>query len=264
MYCSIRNFNGFNFTGDLSHIKEYIYDFVNDGEKLLEITKSDNDIVIRLPEEVTEEHKILLGMLKSVRDNVRFMVANELIEGLPCFFRPGIYNADTADKFNALCEMGVTDVYVTGQLAFQMNTVRKLSEKFSHVKIRVIPNMAQVSGFGIGHMQEGGNITAFWIRPEDLYLYEGCVDVVEFIGRDEKQSVFYEIYFLDKRWNGNLGVIIAGLGDVNNLGIPSDFTIRRLDCGKSCLVDRCHSCYKYKSLADLIKEHKLEVTVESV
>lgn len=263
MYCSIRNFNEFNFNGDLSHIKEFIYDFVNDAEHLLKVTKCEQDVVIKMPMDVTNEQIELVTMLCEARDNVRLMVCDDLISGLPCFFRPGYYNADSLDKFNALCEKGVTDIYVTGQLAFQMPLVKKLSDKYN-IKTRVIPNMAQISGFGIGHMQKDGNVTAFWIRPEDLSIYSEFIDVVEFIGQDEKQAVFYEIYFLDKKWDGNLGVIVAGLGDVNNRGIPVDFTTRRLNCSKKCLVDACHSCYKYKNLADLIKEHKLDVTFESM
>ncbi len=263
MYCSIRNFNDFDFTNDISHIKEFIYDFIDDVEKLLDISKTEKDVIIKMPREVTREHIELVTAICQLRDNVRLMVFDELIAELPCFYAPGYHNADSLDKLKALCEIGVTDVYVGGQLGFDMPSVRAIANEHN-VRVRVIPNMAQISGFGIGHMQEHGNVTAFWIRPEDLYLYEDYIDIIEFIGRDEKQSVFYEIYFVDKKWNGNLGVIIAGLGDVSNRGIPPEFTQRRIDCGKKCLLDKCHSCYKYKSLADLIKENKLEVTFEGV
>lgn len=258
MYCCIRNYNDFCFNGDKSHIKEFIFDLNSNVEKLLLETKDKENVVIKMPDHPTEDDIELAFMLKAARDNIRFMVSYELIEGLPCFYQPGFYDADSLDKLRALCERGVTDVYISGQLGFSLFDVRTIVEKFN-VKVRVVPNVAQVADFGIGCTQKDGNITAFWIRPEDLELYKELIDVVEFICSDEKQNIFYEIYFQDKSWSGNLGTIIAGLEEVPNKGLPSNFTLRRIDCGKKCLLDLCHSCYKYKYLAFLVKDNNLNI-----
>ena len=261
MYCAIRNYNDYNFNGDKTHIKEYIYNYNSDMVSLLKETKDKENIVIKMPNSPTKAQLEYAKMFRNARTNARFMVADELIDELPCFFQPGVFNADSLDKLKELCEMGVTDVYVSGSLGFDLKSARIIADKYN-VKIRVIPNMAQVATFGLFEGKRK-DISSFWIRPEDIHMYEDLVDVIEFIGNDKKQSTFYEIYFQSKTWKGNLAVIIAGLEDVNNIAIPKEFTERRLDCGKKCLIDKCHSCFKYKNLADLAKEHNLEVEVES-
>jgi hypothetical protein len=51
------------------------------------------------------------------------------------------------------------------------------------------------------------SIKTFFIRPEDLSLYEGIIDTFEFY-TDEKDATkinaLYEIYTKDKVWNGKL------------------------------------------------------------
>lgn len=263
MYCAIKDFKDYDFLGDLSTIKENIVDYTTDMEKLLEISKGDINIVVRLPysDELEVNDIEMLRMLSDARENIRFMVQDKLIEGLPCFFKYGFMSADSLDRMDTLCRMGVTDVYVTGELGFKMELARTKADEYG-VKIRVVPNIVQLSGIGFTLVPEQEHINSFWIRPEDLPLYEKYIDVIEFIGDTEKQHIFHKIYFIDKRWKVNLAIIIAGLEEVYGMNISNEFAKARLNCGKKCVSNQCHTCFKIKALSQLATEKGLDMSKE--
>lgn len=266
MYCAITDFKDFQFLGDLSLIKENIVDYNSDMEKLIELSKQDKDLVIKLPHssELTEEDLDLIYMLSKARDNIRFMVRDKLIADLPCFFQYGFMSADSLDRMETLCEMGVTDVYITGELGFKMKDVKRMAEKYG-VKTRIVPNIAQLSGIGFTLVpQHKEHINSFWVRPDDLHLYEEYIDIVEFLGDSEKQHIFYKIYFQDKRWNADLSVIVAGLEEVYGCNLTEEFTKARLNCGKKCLNDLCHTCFKMKAQSLLAAEHGINIKKENL
>lgn len=263
MYCTIRNFNPYDFNEDISDIKEFILPYKNDLIQILNETKEeDKTFVYDLSGFDTSQDEIISNLkdLSKVRDNIKFIIkdVDAELEGVRFFFPYGYANAESLDMLNVLCEKGVSDVYVSGELGFQMKNARDIADRYG-VKLRMVPNIAQISGFTFAHTQKDGNLTAFWVRPEDLDLYEPYIDVVEFMCIDEKQKVFYEIYFQDRRWIGNVDTIIAGVEDVSNRGLISLFTEARLNCGKKCLLDRCHNCHRLKAASKLITENKLKV-----
>lgn len=262
MYCAIRNFDSYNFSGDTSTIKEYIMPYKGDLLEVLEETKdTDINYVYDLDGyDVTDELIADLKNLVAARDNIRFTTKNPYfkIEGIPFFYSFGALNAENLDMLKVLCEKGVSDAYVSGELAFNMKNAKQLADRFG-VKLRLVPNVAQVSGFTFSHIQEDGNLTAFWVRPEDLDLYEPYVDVIEFVCDDIKQEVFHEIYFQESKWSGTIDTIVVGVNGVNNRGLISLFTEARLNCGKKCLMDKCHNCHRLNAASKLIVENNLEV-----
>ncbi|MEG0153724.1 MAG: hypothetical protein RR744_11235, partial [Cellulosilyticaceae bacterium] len=151
------------------------------------------------------------------------------------------------------------DVYVGGQLGFSLDKVKYITEKYN-VKTRVFPNLAQLSwGNRFMETPDPDYLTAFWIRPEDIEMYEGLVDVIEFAGGDNVQEIFYTVYALDHSFIGDLKNLIGGMFSIANKALPKEFTENRLDCDKKCLFDRCHKCYKFKELSKLIDENNLEI-----
>lgn len=267
MYCSIRDYKDYEFIVNTSSIKEYVYSYKGmDMSQKLEISRDESNYYVFSfdfgykpnPEELKE-----MRDLSKVRPNVKFqiMARADIPKDIP-FFYGFPFAANTLGEMKALCEIGVTDVYITGDLGFKMNDARLLADR-NNVKIRVVPNIAQVSGFTYSHKLEGDNLTAFWIRPEDLNLYEGLIDVIEFQCLDDRQAVFYDIYFENRRWQGYLGEIIAGVENIDNRGLIAPFTESRINCGNICHMDKCHRCHRYARASELIVENNLKVEKES-
>lgn len=269
MIYSIRNLDTITFLEDRKNIGEVIVKYKKSLQENIDIVKEYTQyrIVFLVSAIVVNENNIdeLTLLSNSYKDLVfcaeDFYTAKLMREnGLPMFLDRNAI-ATTFDMLVRYCELGVTDVYVGGQLGFSLDKVKYITEKYG-VKVRVIPNLAQYSGgngyIDIAHMD---TINAFWIRPEDINMYEDLIDVIEFAGTDNAQEVFYSIYAIDHSFIGDLKNLIGGMTSLNNKSLPSEFTENRIDCDKKCLFDRCHKCFKFQELSKLIDEHSL--TIES-
>lgn len=265
MYCAIKDFKDYDFLGETTTIKENIIDYTRDIETILNKSKDIDFLVVKLPlvSELEEIDLDNLKMLVDARENIRYMVKDSLVEGLPCFYQFGIMNADTLERLTVLGEMGVTDAYVAGELAFNMNEARLIANKYN-IKIRVVPNLVQTGGIGFTLLPQREHVNSFWIRPDDLELYKDYVDVIEFVGGSEKQHLFHKIYFIDKRWKANLGIVVAGLEEIYGLNIPREFTEARLNCKKKCLTDKCHFCFKVKAMSNYAVENGIDLREENL
>lgn len=160
---------------------------------------------------------------------------------------------DTLDKLHALYILGVSDVYICNELAFSLKDISKYCKE-RNINIRVYPNIAQSSC----EQFEMDNFKKFFIRPEDVYLYEPYIDIFEFYtDRLDKQSVLYDIY-KDEKWLGDLSQLILGLQEnIVNTAILPDFAEARLNCRKRCNLGQCGTCDRIKDflqIADRIKE----------
>lgn len=267
MLYSIRNLDEISFLENRENIGEVIIKYKKSMEENINIVNEYNEFrVVFLVDSSTIDEKNIdeLILLSNSYKYLTFCAGDfytaELLRenGLPMFLdRKSV--ATTFDALVRYCELGVTDVYVGGQLGFSLDKVKYITEKYG-VKTRVIPNLAQFSG-GNGYIDIASvdAITAFWIRPEDIDMYEGLIDVIEFAGDDKVQEVFFSIYAVDHSFTGNLKNLIGGMSSLSNKSLPKEFTEFRIDCDKKCLFDRCHKCYKYKELSKLIDEHKLEI-----
>ena len=78
------------------------------------------------------------------------------------------------DIFLGLINLGVSDIYVTDNLGFELDKCAKIAHE-NNICIRVFPNIAQ------SKWDNTPGEKKFFIRPEDLQYYEGFVDVVEFL-----------------------------------------------------------------------------------
>lgn len=88
-------------------------------------------------------------------------------------------------------------------------------------------------------------IKGTYIRPEDIQYYEEYVDTLEFYSEFNKQEeTLFKIYKNDKKWPGNLKLIIANLkSDVDNRGLPEEFGKIRVQCRQNCMRNgACNFC----------------------
>ena len=234
--------------------KEFIDKHGLDMIQLISAAQNVNNWCLRLP---------------NLFDNQKTLTNNQVAElkekEVPFFFNT---YCDKWELLYWLIELGVSDVYVTDQLAFDIVDVKKICEKAS-VNVRIIPNSAQ-------SLYETNKLRTFFIRPEDLDDYDPYVDICEFynINKDnpKSQEILYKIYKYDKRWAGDLGEIIYGLQgiELNSQFLHPSWVRRRIKCGKKCLRgDGCNMCEimygLMQSLRDagvaVVRKENKEVTI---
>ena len=154
------------------------------------------------------------------------------------------------ETFNAFIEAGVSDIYLVEQMMFEIKTAAPAAHK-KGVAIRTFPNIAQKK------YDTTNSLKSFFIRPEDVFLYEGLVDVMELYLIDEiNQDVLLDIYRDDKQWFGPLREIIIGLdSSINGKYVIPRFGERRLGCNRKCFKGaRCDVCETVESLGENLKK----------
>lgn len=167
------------------------------------------------------------------------------------FFKEFVSGWDTLMSF---VNYGVSDIYIVNELGFELKEVAKVCHN-KNVKVRVFPNVAQYGN----KIKNLNNFNSFFIRPEDIALYEPYVDVCEFFGPLDRYSVLYDIY-TKGTWIGDLKDLIIGLDfSIANNTIMPLFGERRLNCGKKCYQGKCIICEKITSVAQQLEEANLVV-----
>lgn len=172
------------------------------------------------------------------------VAAPDLYENnIPFFFDEFI---DTWDKLASIVKLQVSDVYIVSDLGFTLSEVSLYCKK-NGVKVRVFPNVSQFSA-PVGNLDR---ITGFFIRPEDIPLYEEYVDVCELWCDLDRQSVLYEIY-KKQNWIGRVDEIITNFNaEIGNKTIAPIFGEMRINCKKRCYRGQCNKCYR---VVDMSKE----------
>lgn len=166
--------------------------------------------------------------------NYDYCVKNDI----PFFFDVAV---NTGWEANALINLGVCSLYITGQLAHQLDFVDTLP-----VEIRVRANS---SGAPFGYKALIGG----WFRPEDLNDLT-MIDVCEFAARDNREEqALYRIYAEQKAWPGELYMIVKDIPneEIMNRMIPPEFQEKRSNCGMRCQSGgHCHFCETITYLAN--------------
>lgn len=168
---------------------------------------------------------------------------------IPIFFKKYINNWD---ELRGILKLGVSDVYITEDLGFELEAVAKLVHS-ACAQVRIFPNVTQSAWAGTPSMK------TFFLRPEDLSMCEHCVDVVEFWNYEDKLKTLFKIYAIDKKWPDQLGYIIQGFEvDLDSRHLLPDFIKPRLVCGKRCVRGKhCSLCERAIDLAAILDEKGL-------
>lgn len=152
--------------------------------------------------------------------------------------------ANNWDTFRGLINLGVSDIYITDSLGFELDKCAKEAHE-KNINIRVFPNVAQ------SQWDLTQSIKKFFIRPDDIDIYGEYVDVFEFICNLDQEEPLYKIY-KDKNWFGKLNEIITFLdSEVDNYSIiPASFGTIRAKCGKTCMsAGNCRLCDEIEMLS---------------
>lgn len=174
------------------------------------------------------------------------------------------YPVETFEQLDRFLYTNVTDVYVTNSLAFDLKRVKEKIEAECEFppQIRVYPNICQ------SYWADEQSIRSFFVRPEDVKIYEPYVDVMEIyaetIPQLAKADVYLDIY---KRgdWFGDLQEYLINCNQsIDNKYMFKDFGEKRLGCRKKCLVNanQCNYCLsqdKYLRLMSKTMDKMIEI-----
>lgn len=162
----------------------------------------------------------------------------------------------TGEQLKYFLELGVSDVYLTEDICFNLEAARRLCDRYK-AQIRVFPNVAQSS------IQASPALKKFFIRPEDVSCYETYIDVFEFWGDLERQDVFYLIYHEKGRWLGNLKEIIYDFDNpLDSRCVLPIFAPTRATCKKRCALDYpCHICDSIQGISETMAEKGIYIKV---
>lgn len=206
-------------------------------------------IILELPF-YAEEEKINWEELK---------IANKLLKGnlIICCFSLKIaqlaksfqikfyfgFQINSYYQLQSIKNLGVCYVRLGEELFFDIKNAAKIG-----VPIRLFPTLAYIDGF-----PRKDGVCGMWIRPEDLHFYEEYADIIEFEdAKPTKEQALYRIYMEQKKWPGDLGLIITNLNYIglNRLILP-EVTEKRLTCRQACQrTSTCKLCYRALDLAN--------------
>lgn len=159
---------------------------------------------------------------------------------------------DWSNLYGAI-QCGVSDVYITGDLAFDIKTVAEIAKP---AKVRVIPNMVQGNTFANIPI-----LKTFFIRPDDIKLYEEYVDVIELaVLTPHNIDETLDIYRKGK-WFGDLRELILNFNEsLDCRYVVDQFGKTRLSCGHRCLKGKkCRMCDTIQSLSHSLEKVNLAV-----
>ena len=171
------------------------------------------------------------------------------------FIEPAVCMEDVAYYYAE----GVSDILIAEELCFNLKNLQGLRKK--GIQIRVYPDVAQCK-----YNKNIPEITKFFIRPEDLDIYEKYIDILEFYRIDSTLNVTYEIY-KQRRWVGQLEDLIYDLNvDIDNTTIVPIFGECRVDCCKKCLGEggNCHICFRTEPIANQLAKNDLHIVHKRV
>jgi hypothetical protein len=176
----------------------------------------------------------------------------ELIDKIPYFYS---FTPQNYEQLDRLIHLNVTDIYIVGYLAFDIINVRRMINKKAkiHKNIRLIPNLCQ------SYWTDELSLSSFFIRPEDVELYEDYVDVMEIyaanLAQIEYADVYFDIYSKSGTWMGDLKEYLLDCNEsINNIYIWKDFGERRLKCKKRCRADgSCNFCEQQREYIHLME-----------
>lgn len=211
-----------------------------------DFTKLDYDIFQALKEKYPDSN-IVLCLPFYNKELESFLSTN----GVPHYYNEIITNWD---KFNGFLSLAVTDIFIGEELAFSAKILSSIAKKMEK-SLRIFCNVCQSS------WDATPSIKTFFIRPEDIDLYEDIIDTVEFyIGDTDvvKLNTIYDIYTKDKKWFGKLNEIIVGYeGDEDSRFIIPRFGEKRLNCEKVCVKGNqsvCRICDRIVELSQTLQD----------
>lgn len=175
---------------------------------------------------------------------------------IPYFYNEIVTNWD---KFNGFLNLNVSDIIIGEEIAFSAKILSNAAKK-NHKALRFYANICQ-SGW-----DDEPSVTTFFVRPQDIDFYDPYFDTCQFYYPPQDKhtlNVLYEAYAIDKKWFGQLQILIVGYkGKEDGKYLLPEFGLRRLDCGKRCnktSPPACSLCHRFSTVGETLQKHQLYI-----
>lgn len=261
MKYSIPYYDNFRY---FDRVDEIILNYSNNDDNIVDFVKNNYtseqriivDITLKLIQVGRDCINEMIPTLKNLYENHKNMAVKTSLtnfeplakEKIPYFFME--YCTTKEDVF-AFIAAGVSDVYVVNDLGFDIKDIGDYCHK-KGVNVRVYPNIRQYGSYEGQYLPQ---IAGFFIRPEDIKLYEPYVDICEIMAPNDRLSVLFEIY-TQGYWKGDLQYLIGGLDEQTpNETILPLFGQYRLQCKHKCMLEKCELCMRYQTNANLFQNN---------
>lgn len=154
-----------------------------------------------------------------------------------------------------MIHLGVSNVYLADDLWHDLKRVCDMCHD-AGVNVRMVADRFQSTG-----PSRGSDMRDVFVRPDDVPMLEGVIDVIEFDCYESRSrhtkydfarcDVMHHAYIERHQWDGNLQEINKDLKTplANNTLSPM-FTACKLSCRRSCAVGSpCRKCEQFADLA---------------
>lgn len=174
------------------------------------------------------------------------------------FFFDNSLSCHNLTLLNYMIELGVSDIYPSDDLCYQLPQVSQLCKEHN-IGIRLVLNRIPSTVASIGK-----EYIAPFFSPRDMKELEKYITTAEFDCSFRTEyydwhsfNVYYKNYFIKQDWNGMLNELNPDVQieyPVRCMGV--NFTERRNRCGRRCLLDS--SCDHCKRLIELAQDLYLD------
>ena len=239
----------------------FFYDEVsNDVLKTLKEEQAANIFLPFVPKE--ELDFTLLKSMREAHSNLVVTIGFEQLDVIEELKSIGIkYNFGshlfTFESISNAIKQEPNEIYITGELGFSIPIIKKMVN--GRCGIRIYPDVNQVEQVKVPG-EEMSCLSGFWVRPEDIELYDDYIDTMEFFHTNPITcNALYEIY-RQGQWRGNIDHIIQNIDTldkkdyIGNAYIAPHFGKMRLNCRRKCLWGECQACQNIEDLARAMRE----------
>lgn len=239
-----------------NRLLDFCKDVLKESQKL---------IVNIIDEEISEDEISVFEAAAAIHPNILFKTTD-----IECIYKNSnklnfLYANPATGWFDVrdLSNIGISEILIKDYLCFNLEKLKKYCDK-RNIKIRCVANYIEENRLNTIPPYE-----KFFIRPEDVSVYEDYIDTIEFYKDDyyellEKQNILYKIYN-NGRWEGKLSDIIDGYtDDTLNTTITPLFAKFRIDCHRRCDLGLCDSCEHHMALAKVLEKSGIKVTTKEV
>lgn len=169
---------------------------------------------------------------------------------IPYYFNNIAYTYDDIYQFKGL---GVSEVIIGPELGFDLINCSNVAKKLGLLVRSYHTYSILYNEYIQPHWQ-------YFIRPEDMSLYEQYIDTIEFFSGDVyKINVLFNVY-KEQKWDGSLNEIIFSESlKYDNKYIPPIWGRRRVKCGRSCMYKEngCHICEQLYNLSKTLEQAQI-------
>lgn len=246
-------------------VDEIVFEYAYHKNEILKVISEGQVAIIQIGDISFEEFQALtpelIDLNKKLNNNLVIMLSFftqksfiDTCNEIQIKFMFSTYAKDKETVY-AMAKLGAYSIYIVEGLCFNCKSLQYIRQKFGS-ELRVYPDVA-ASAKGTADCIP--SLQKFFIRPEDIWIYDEYIDTCEFWCKTDRLSVIYEIY-TQQQWLGRLGDVIVGLDiDIDNKTIVPHFGQMRVDCNKKCLNGQCFLCEEMEKLAAKFEEAGLEI-----